>query len=90
MHIIRKHILAEGYVQGVGFRFSVSLCARRHYLTGWVRNLADGSVEMEIQGDEEHAAGFLAELDSCSRYASVTHIREEDIPVIRESDFHIR
>lgn len=90
MHIIRKHILAEGYVQGVGFRFSASHCARRHYLTGWVRNLEDGRVELEVQGDAEDVADFLAELDSCSRYATVINIWEEDIPVIRESDFHIR
>ncbi len=90
MHIIRKHILVDGYVQGVGFRFSVSHCARRHYLTGWVRNLEDGRVELEVQGDTEDVAAFLAELDSCSRYAAVHNIEEQDISAIRESDFNIR
>lgn len=89
MHIIRKHILVNGYVQGVGFRFSASHCARRHYLTGWVRNLEDGRVELEVQGSPEEVGYFLTELDSCSRYAAVSNIWEEDIPVIRESDFQI-
>lgn len=40
----------EGQVQGVGFRFTNTNLAQTHALTGWVRNMEDGSVEMEAQG----------------------------------------
>ena len=46
----RRHIRFYGRVQGVGFRYHIMYDARNHGLTGWVKNLADGSVEVEIQG----------------------------------------
>ena len=49
--MIRKHILFYGRVQGVGFRYHATYKASLLGLTGWVRNLEDGSVEMEVQGD---------------------------------------
>ena len=48
--MIRKHILFYGRVQGVGFRYHATYKASLLGLTGWVRNLEDGSVEMEVQG----------------------------------------
>lgn len=50
--MIRKHIYFSGRVQGVGFRYQAAYYARSLGLTGWVRNLSDGRVEMEIQGRE--------------------------------------
>ena len=49
---IQKHILFYGRVQGVGFRYYAVNKANQLGLTGWVRNLYDGSVEMEVQGEE--------------------------------------
>lgn len=51
-YMIRKHIYFSGRVQGVGFRYQAAYYARSLGLTGWVRNLSDGRVEMEIQGRE--------------------------------------
>lgn len=48
--MIRKHIIAHGRVQGVGLRFTVTGFAKKYNVTGWVRNLYDGTVEMEVQG----------------------------------------
>ena len=50
--MIRKHIFFTGRVQGVGFRYQSAYYARSLGLTGWVRNLSDGRVEMEVQGRE--------------------------------------
>ena len=50
--IVRKHILVYGRVQGVGFRYRASHAARSFGLTGWVRNNPDGTVEMELQGED--------------------------------------
>lgn len=46
-----KHIIFSGTVQGVGFRFTALRTANRYKLTGFVRNLPDGSVEMIAQGE---------------------------------------
>ena len=48
-----KHIIFIGRVQGVGFRFTAHNIANRHQLTGYVRNLPDGSVELIAQGPPE-------------------------------------
>lgn len=50
MKMVRKHIIFSGRVQGVGFRYTACYLARSLGLTGWVKNLWDGDVEMEVQG----------------------------------------
>jgi acylphosphatase len=50
---IAKHIFFSGRVQGVGFRFTALNVARRYGLTGFVRNTADGKVELLLQGSED-------------------------------------
>ena len=57
--MIRKHIIAHGRVQGVGLRFTVTGFAKKYNVTGWVRNLYDGTVEMEVQGDENSIQQML-------------------------------
>ena len=50
--IIRKHFYFSGRVQGVGFRYQACRIARNLGLTGYVKNLWDGRVELEAQGEE--------------------------------------
>lgn len=50
----------EGTVQGVGFRYSTLQIARRFSVKGYVRNLADGRVELVAEGDEATLEQFLA------------------------------
>jgi acylphosphatase len=52
-------IFYEGRVQGVGFRYSVRQIAKGFNVTGWVRNLADGRVEMQVAGEDDEVRGFL-------------------------------
>jgi len=49
----------SGWVQGVGFRYSTEWKARRLRLTGWVRNLRDGRVELLAQGPRDQLAEFV-------------------------------
>ena len=49
---VRRHLVFEGRVQGVGFRFEVMQLARELGLTGWVMNRDDGSVEAVVQGED--------------------------------------
>jgi acylphosphatase len=58
VHTIRLHI--TGRVQGVGFRDALCREAERLGVAGWVRNLADGSVEALAQGKPEDVATLLA------------------------------
>lgn len=60
--LIRARALVTGRVQGVGFRaFAQAQAARRH-LTGMATNLADGRVEVEVEGEQPAVRAFLEEL----------------------------
>lgn len=78
--MVRKHIYFSGRVQGVGFRFQASWAAKRFGLTGWVKNLYDGRVEMEVQGDADAIDGMLEALTS-DTYIRITDIDSVEIPL---------
>jgi acylphosphatase len=50
---IRRRVYFSGHVQGVGFRYTAQRLAARFPVTGYVRNLADGRVEMVVEGRPE-------------------------------------
>lgn len=56
---IRRRITYHGRVQGVGFRATAVELARGRPLTGWVRNVADGTVELEVQGPPDDVQAHL-------------------------------
>ena len=58
----RKHVYYSGTVQGVGFRYTARRLARGRGVTGFVRNLADGRVELAAEGEESVVGGFLADV----------------------------
>ena len=64
MPIPTLHLVITGRVQGVGFRWFIQRAAERLALAGWVRNLADGRVELEAQGEKARLDDllFVAEL----------------------------
>ncbi len=59
---IRAQAIYSGHVQGVGFRWRCRECARDFEVTGWVRNIADGTVHLEAQGEATEVDRFLAEV----------------------------
>lgn len=59
---MRLRVNFQGRVQGVGFRATARSIARSYPVTGWVRNEPDGSVLLEVQGEEEVVATYLGEL----------------------------
>ncbi len=59
---IAKHIIFSGRVQGVGFRFTAQRIALAFQLTGYVKNLPDGSVEMFAQGNPKDIADALRDI----------------------------
>lgn len=71
-----KGVFYSGDVQGVGFRATAVAIARRHPgVRGWVRNLADGRVELFADGSPSAVEGFLADL----REYMADYIRGEDV-----------
>ncbi|MDZ7289137.1 MAG: acylphosphatase [candidate division KSB1 bacterium] len=71
------HLIISGMVQGVGFRYYVHHCARRHFLKGWVKNLVDGRVETVAEGDEEELREFVKEIKKGSRFSHVDDVQIE-------------
>lgn len=56
---VRVRIVVSGLVQGVAFRQSTAEEARALGLSGWVRNLADGRVEAEVEGERAAVEALL-------------------------------
>ena len=52
----------QGIVQGVGFRYTALHTAKRLGLIGWVKNMSDGSVEAEAEGEEGQIKAFVESL----------------------------
>jgi len=87
----RVRAIVTGRVQGVAFRASTVEEARAHGLTGWVRNLADGSVELEAQGEEPRVAALLAWCAHGPPAARVAGVAVEDREVVGdERGFSVR
>ena len=83
--MIRKHLFFSGRVQGVGFRYQSAWMARELGLTGWVRNLSDGRVEMEVQGKESVIAQLVLELKNTS-YIRIERVVCENLPLKEGED----
>lgn len=67
----RAHVFLSGRVHGVAFRYFVQKWADSLAVTGWVRNLGDGRVEVLAEGGEESMNAFLARLAEGPRMARV-------------------
>ena len=73
----RVHIVAEGLVQGVGFRWFVHRHAEALGIHGWVRNLANGAIEIEGEADRSLLEAFIKEIKVGPRSAHVSNLRIE-------------
>jgi acylphosphatase len=73
----RVHILVEGLVQGVGFRWFVLRRAEAAGIKGWVKNLYNGKVEIEAEADRSLLEEFIKEIKVGPRSAHVTNLRIE-------------
>lgn len=69
-----RHLLIHGRVQGVAYRASAAAEARRLGLDGWVRNRADGSVEVVVAGPEAAVASFIQWAHDGPPHARVTRV----------------
>jgi len=74
------HIIVRGRVQGVGFRWFIVTEARELNLVGWVRNLPDGSVEIDVEGDKEAVERLIEKAHQGPMFAKVTDVAVEELP----------
>ncbi|MBY7143542.1 acylphosphatase [Virgibacillus sp. NKC19-3] len=72
---MNKHLIISGQVQGVGFRYSAMQKAMEFQLTGWVRNKSNGTVELEVEGEEKQINSYIDELkNGFNRFIQVDHM----------------
>lgn len=69
------HAYVDGHVQGVGFRYFVEDFAQSLALTGWVRNLYDGRVEVWAEGSREDLDRLLAALQHGPGHSMVSEVK---------------
>lgn len=74
-----RHVFYEGRVQGVGFRWSAKNVARGYDVTGWVKNLPDGRVEMQVCGEVDEVDAFI---EAIAESELKSHIKNVDTSVI--------
>ena len=87
--IERRHYIFSGSVQGVGFRYRATYAAQGLGITGYVKNLYDGRVEMEVQGDRDSITRMLVEIEAGS-FIHIENMEVKNIPVISdERDFKV-
>ena len=87
----RVRAVVRGDVQGVGFRAATAHEARRAGVAGWVRNLRDGSVEVEAEGPPEAVDQLIKWLRRGPSLARVTAVELDDsLPPVGQEGFTIR
>lgn len=75
---ICKRVIYSGHVQGVGFRYSAHGLAQHHAVSGFVRNLTGGDVEVVAQGEAEEVARFLGAIDErMAGYVTSKDVQEQ-------------
>ena len=76
--MICKRVVYSGRVQGVGFRYTTHSLAQGYAVTGYVRNLSGGDVEVVAQGEPEEIDRFLTALQSrMTRYIAGKTAQEQ-------------
>jgi acylphosphatase len=83
---IRVRVIYAGRVQGVCFRATAEQLARRHAVVGFVRNLADGTVELEVESAPRHIESLLKDL--AAEYAGYISKSPRTTLAVRNDETH--
>jgi acylphosphatase len=87
--LVRIHAYVSGQVQGVGFRWFVERIGMKMNLSGWVRNLTDGRVELEVEGPRPRIETFIEEVERGPIASRVDSVVTAEKSVTGESGFRI-
>ncbi len=81
--MVARQVIYSGRVQGVGFRYTVKRIAGGYEVTGWVRNLPDGRVELQAMSPEdEELAAFLDAIKDSTLGGNIRGMEEHAIPAL--------
>lgn len=87
---VARKFLISGEVQGVGYRYFAQRSSARHQVKGYVKNLADGRVEVWVEGSQRAVNEFRMDLAAGPAYSNVTGVEElVGEPTGRYSTFRI-
>lgn len=81
MPMKRYYARVTGRVQGVGFRYRTVMYAQEMGVTGWVRNLDNGDVELEVQGEVQKLELFFSAIKESNFFVRVEGITKEEKPI---------
>jgi acylphosphatase len=86
----RRTLHFSGHVQGIGFRYTTQELAARFAVTGYVRNMPDGRVELVIEGSDDQVDGLVDAIKQRMRQ----YIRKVDVQIAPATgefdDFSVR
>jgi acylphosphatase len=89
--MIGRQVFYEGRVQGVGFRYTVRSLAKGFDVLGWVRNLPDGRVELQVCGEPAEVRDFLSTIRESELNSYIKAAPELEIPPLSDAKgFEIR
>lgn len=80
----RYKAILTGRVQGVGLRFFTMENASKLGLTGWVKNMADGTVHLEVQGEDSVITEFVSIIKKGNFIINVETFDAKEMPVVEE------
>ena len=83
-------MIVTGDVQGVGYRYTMRMIAREAGVVGWVRNLHDGSVEAEFEGDPGQVDDVLAWMAEGPPGSQPQTAEVDEMPLAGGSGFEVR
>ena len=88
----RYLIIFKGQVQGVGFRYTASVIAKKYNLSGYAQNLYTGDVKVEIQGKKENIDSFINEiLNNQNRWIIIEDYSIKKVDIVEnEKNFGVR
>ena len=86
---VRRRLVVSGRVQGVGFRVNCARQAQRLGVSGFVRNMPDGAVEVVAEGDPADVAALEAWCRSGPTFARVTSVDAVDQPPEGAATFRV-
>jgi acylphosphatase len=73
--MIQLHIIVSGKVQGVGYRYFSQMKAVQYEVTGWAKNLSDGSVEIVAVGNNDQLDAFIEDLRRGNPFSVIEDIQ---------------
>ncbi len=84
--MIQLHIIVSGKVQGVGYRYFSQMKAVQYGVTGWAKNLPDGSVEILAIGTNDQLEPFIGDLRIGNPFSKIEDLKITESE--KTEDFH--